>query len=384
MKNLKKRNDFLSIKENINNNILEELANEISSAETEDGFVNTEDSTGIIKGFLNDLEKESQIEDVKVILNSYSQNDWENWLTDIIYHGIGYPINSLSPIGDVILDMTDYLRANLISSSNYELAISSYISKTYFENPENTVLLERLLNTYIALTGFSANEIIIQILTLPNYTFRKGQNNFIKTLALLALSKSSKLTSEKQEVDYKKDIINYIALKGIDEMRHDPYFYSTALRFSYLQISSKFFFVFLSLLLSKLESFEDNNLKKTIKYLLISKIEELYYEKLPTFFSDLLDWIITSSNPSGRYFKIASNNMALEFVCDIASLIKSGELGLLELKDKEMVFDNEPSSDRMFFNADLQILWNDGTMEEDVSLKKEEIDFIIKQLNKYN
>lgn len=384
MKNLKKRNDFLSIKENINNNILEELANEISSAETEDGFVNTEDFTGIIKGFLNDLEKESQTEDVKVILNSYSQNDWENWLTDIIYHGIGYPINSLSPIGDVILDMTDYLRANLISSSNYELAISSYISKTYFENPENTVLLERLLNTYIALTGFSANEIIIQILTLPNYTFRKGQNNFIKTLALLALSKSSKLTSEKQEVDYKKDIINYIALKGIDEMRHDPYFYSTALRFSYLQISSKFFFVFLSLLLSKLESFEDNNLKKTIKYLLISKIEELYYEKLPTFFSDLLDWIITSSNPSGRYFKIASNNMALEFVCDIASLIKSGELGLLELKDKEMVFDNEPSSDRMFFNADLQILWNDGTMEEDVSLKKEEIDFIIKQLNKYN
>lgn len=267
-------------------------------------FMNTEDFTGIIKGFLNDLEKESQTEDVKVILNSYSQNDWENWLTDIIYHGIGYPINSLSPIGDVILDMTDYLRANLISSSNYELAISSYISKTYFENPENTVLLERLLNTYIALTGFSANEIIIQILTLPNYTFRKGQHNFIKTLALLALSKSSKLTSEKQEVDYKKDIINYIALKGIDEMRHDPYFYSTALRFSYLQISSKFFFVFLSLLLSKLESFEDNNLKKTIKYLLISKIEELYYEKLPTFFSDLLDWIITSSNPSGRSLKV--------------------------------------------------------------------------------
>jgi len=60
--------------------------------------------------------------------------------------------------------------------------------------------------------------------------------------------------------------------------------------------------------------------------------------------------------------------------------------GTVEYIEKQLKGDyyNEPSSDRMFFNADLQILWNDGTMEEDISLKKEEIDFIIKQLNKYN
>lgn len=298
-----------------------------------------EDINEIIDGFLKGRDNDSQAEKVEVIFNSYSQVDWENWLTDIIYHGIGYPISSLSPMGDVILDIPDYLRANMISTSNYELAISSFISKTYFENPENIVLLERLLNTYIALSGYSANDTLIQILTLPTYTLKKGKYNFIKTLTLLALSKSSKLNIEKQEVDFKKEIINYIVLRGINEMRHDPYFYSTALRFSYIQISSKFFFIFLSLLLSRVELFQDENFKENIKHLLISKIEELFSEKLPSFHSDLLDWLLTLSNPTVKSFGFESNNLASQLVTGIALQMKAEKLGIDELSENELTFD---------------------------------------------
>lgn len=60
--------------------------------------------------------------------------------------------------------------------------------------------------------------------------------------------------------------------------------------------------------------------------------------------------------------------------------------GTVEYIEKQLKGDyyNEPSYDRLFFNAELEIFWNDGTIEEDLPLNKEEIDFIIKQLKMYN
>lgn len=288
------------------------------------------DIDGILESFLKDFKKDTQSNEVKDVLLSYSPLEWENWLNDIINHGIGYPISSISPIGDVIVDMPDYLRANQISTSNYELAIGNFISKVFYENPEDILLLERLLNTYIALSGYSSNEILLKILRLPTYTYKKGEHNFLKTLVLLALSKSSKLVSEEKD-----EIYDYLVLHGINEMIHEPYFYSTALRFCYLQISLKKFFEFLTILLSKFDKSKDDKLKEIIVPLLRDKIEEIYSEKLQSFYSDLFDWLLCIASPDSN-IGIESNKMTKHLVLSIAETVKSGEIDELELTKQDM------------------------------------------------
>jgi len=290
----------------------------------------TEHIDNTLEEFLNELEADSPHEQIESVLASYTSQSWENWLNDIIQHGIGYPISNLSPVGDVIIDMPDLLRVNQISTAHYELAVGTLLSRTYYENPENILLLERLINAYVALSGYTANDILIKILTLPNYTNRAGANNYIKTIALLALSKSSKL-----EDKHKRDIISYIVLKGLDEMSRDPYFFSTTLRFCYIQISGNAFFSLLTIILIKVDQLADTNLKGVLQPLLLDKIEELYAGKFPSFYSDLFHWLISISG-LGCYSKFESNVMTKHLLLGITGLIKSGDIEIQTLTIQEL------------------------------------------------
>lgn len=280
----------------------------------------------IISKLKNELLNEYKEADIKEILMSYNNVDWENWLQDILNLGIAYPVSKVSSDGDVIIDIIGYLRSNNISTKYYERAITDILTEEYHQNPEGINTQERLINALISLSSTNANEILLNILFSRINSHKKGRDSYIKTLALIALTQSPNLNDNQ-----KTSVFNFIVLQGFKEMKHDPYFYSNSLRFCYLKISVKSFYELLTLLIHELDSFEDKKIKKSIIYLIVDKIEDLHFTHLQIFFSSLFKWFIKTQNPV--YSNSLNNNECnLLILKQVASLLKSDILNIPLIK----------------------------------------------------
>lgn len=278
----------------------------------------------MISKITDELNLSSEVSELNRILKSYETLDWENWLKDIISLGIAYPISNLIPDGDIIIDIVNYLRKNIISTYFYEKAVSNILITEYHQNPQNVILLERLIDASISLSGYSSKKILITILVSRINSNQKGKASYIKTGALLALTKSTFLSDEN-----KKEIYNYIILQGLNQMRHDPYFYSTALRFCYLQVSVDSFFNMLTMCLIELEEISDKNVKESIEHLLIDKIEELHFAKLPVFYNNFYKWLISTQVPK-HSSNLCSNSASIRILNEIGELINKNIISLPE------------------------------------------------------
>ena len=276
----------------------------------------------MISKISKELLQNMEVTEVDEILKSYKTLDWEYWLKDIISLGIAYPISNLIPDGDIIIDIVNYLRKNIISTYFYEIAVSNILITEYHQNPQNVILLERLIDASISLSGSSANKILITILVSRINSLQKGKTSYIKTGALLALTKSTFLSDEN-----KKEIYNYIVLQGLNQMRHDPYFYSTAMRFCYLQVSVDSFFNMLTMCLIEIEEISNQNIKESIEHLLIDKIEELHFAKLPVFYNNFYSWLITTQVPN-HSSKLCSNSSSIKILNEIGELINKNSISL--------------------------------------------------------
>lgn len=247
----------------------------------------------IIENLSRRLLNNDENHDENRILLSYKEKDWEKWIIDILEIKIAYPISRISSNGDVLSDMVFYLREHNITTRYYEKSISHRFMQEYYQNPNNIFLLERLIDVLVHLCGDTANKSLIELLSSKINSSHKGKNSYLKTNALLALSKSYLIDST-----YKENILNYIILQGLHEMKHDPYFYSTCLRFCYYQITTRSFFNLLTIIINEIDKWENNHLvKDNILHLLIDKIDELFYHKTSIFYSNLFTWVLDNNNP---------------------------------------------------------------------------------------
>lgn len=278
----------------------------------------------------SELNKNSKEIDCAEIFRSYNTLHWENWIKDIINLKIAYPLSRLSADGDIIIDIVDYLRKNVISSQYYEEAISNLFIKEYHQNEENVLLIERLIRALISLSSYSANETLMKILFSKINSKKKGNISYIKTISLLALSKSAFLSTENI-----KEIYHYIVIQGFKEMKHDPYFYSTALRFCYLKISLKAFFETLTLILKDIDLTDTTSSKDDIIHLLVDKIEEIHYAKLHIFYTYFFSWLLTSHDQN-QPNSFCLNPITVELLNKLGSLINKNLLDL-SFKNEDII-----------------------------------------------
>lgn len=228
--------------------------------------------------------------EINEILKNYKTEDWSNWISDILAYKIAYPISSFPNNNDPLIEIIRFLRKNNISVFPYETALSNRFTKEYTQNIYNYVLQERLLNTLIFLSSNSCHKTLISILNSKVNSQYKGENNYLKTLALHCLAKSPSLS--KNEI---KEIYNYIINGGIYEMQHDCYFFSIALKFGYKQTDIRKFYKILSRIVLLAENFEKKE-QDLLLALIDDKFDELFYYKPAIFSTSMQRWFETITN----------------------------------------------------------------------------------------
>ncbi len=248
------------------------------------------------------------------ILHDFNVEKWSDWLEDILNYNVAYPISQISTEGDVIVDIVDYLRTNNLSVHNYEEAVGIIVNQFSFSN-SNSVFLERLINVLISIRGYKTDSILLKILTSRDNNYQKGSFDFLKSIALLALARSSGINDTTQSNAY-----NYLKMVGLKEMKHDPSFYGNALRFSYLQYSVNHFFEDMDTIIRILDPqvFENQDyqgLNSRYALVILDKLEEVHYRYIGTFYSSFCKWFmeVGSSNSKNSLqgnplFKLISEN----------------------------------------------------------------------------
>jgi len=256
---------------------------------------------------INEIDNDKSYRDILILIRNYNSQNWSDWLEDIMNYGVAFPISEISSDGDVIVDLVDFLRSNKISTHQYEDAIASIIDQFAFLNP-NPIFLERLINALISLRGQKTNTTLLKILTSRDNNHMLGKFDNIKSIALLALARSSGI-----ENSIKQSAYNYIRMVGLKELKHDPSFYGNALRFSYLQISVESFFKDLSIIIRKLNDDNPYFEKLVERYVsvIVDKLQEVHFRKISFFYSSFCKWYIKSVLPlnENRLFILISKKI---------------------------------------------------------------------------
>lgn len=212
-------------------------------------------------------------------------SDWERWIQNIVRHNLAYPLSDLSANGDVLTEVIKLMRRTGVSVFNYEVALSKSFEKEYRQNVNNFTLQERYLMGLIQLSASSCKGVLIDVVYSRINFKSKGKFSYVKTLALLCLSRCPVLNEEES-----RDLFSYIQSHGLYEMRHDNYFYSTSLRFVYRQISINSFFVLLQqIVVLREESMDD--IDDVFLHLILDKIDELIFKKPGVINKYLVDWV---------------------------------------------------------------------------------------------
>lgn len=246
--------------------------------------------TGLdINSILYRLGKNSQDDPVN-ILKLYNVSAWGDWIDDILNFGFANPISSLTRDGDVLVDIVDYLRDRSISLNNYEEAITILVNQ-FDVNHSDAIILERLLNVLINIRGKNSTDILIKLVVSRENNFIRGRFHFVKSLALLALAKAVIIDDSKAIETY-----NYLRMVGLTEMQHDPVFYGNSLRFCYQHLPIEHFFELLTHIFDLLESNEvlkgnPNFLINRHIVVILDKFEELHYQDIGKFYSELFNWL---------------------------------------------------------------------------------------------
>lgn len=353
-------------------------------------FINIEEVSRKLDNLFNKENK-----DIKTIFRNFNTNDWKNWLEDILTHGIAYPISNFSGGGDVVVDMVDYLNKNDIPTFKYEEALSEILSSIAFSF-SNVEFLESILNALITVGGNKSNSILLKILQSRKNNYQKGKYDYIKSLSLLALARSSNLQTHD-----KKEVLSYLLLVGFKEMIHDPSFYSFALRFTYLHYTVKNFFQLLTIIINTLNN-EISTVgkptpdKEIIVSSILELIEELHYRKPSNFFSEIVNWIMFCYTDNDFHKTLKDNKLFKEVLCKINELSVNKYIGGFKHDYLNTVSDEQEFShafsfilDVLFeqkysgFSIDENLHINAFLLNKDMSLSEKFLRNVLIQHNNY-
>lgn len=240
-----------------------------------------------LEKILEEIHEVSENDPISVF-QSFSSTQWADWLDDIINVGFANPVSFVSRGDDIIVEIVDFLRANSIKQSNYESSLLHYVSQYDFEHGDY-ISLERVLNALINLRSYSDH--LMKIVVSRENSFLRGNNNYIKSLALLSLARAG--TIDQNIID---ETYNYIRMVGLKDMTHDPVFFGNSLRFVFAHCPSRYFEL-LTYILDILENDVNVNSNKDLLLdrhvrVLVDKLEELHYEGIGRFYSELFNWLI--------------------------------------------------------------------------------------------
>ncbi len=255
------------------------------------------------------------------ILREFSSQNWRDWLEDIMNYGIAFPVSQITSDGDILTDVIDFLRTHNISVYHYETGVSNFVNQLSISNT-NPTFLERLINILIIIKGQKAEFTLTKILTSRDNNFLIGKYDYIKSLALLALARSSALNEST-----KLKAHNYLIIIGLKEMKHDPSFYANALRLSYLQFSLKSFFKDLEIIIEILNPDRTENHEYATQLdryviVLVDILEEVHYRDIATFYSTFCNWYIDCITSKGQY-SLIGNKLFEQTSIQITNLINS-------------------------------------------------------------
>jgi len=300
---------------------------------------------------------EANNDSVVEILRSYDYEGWLKWIMDITEHKIAFPISNLSANGDVLVEIIDLLRKNSISVFHYERALSDSFAKEYKQNINNYNLQERYLNALAYLSSNSCIKTLVEVLDSKVNSHHKGRTAYIKTLALLALFKASNIEEKVSE-----EILDYIKHRGIYEMTHDVYFYSTALRFCYRKVSvAEFFFLMTKTLhLDFAEEQQDR-----LIHLLVDKIDELFYYKPYALSKNIKIWLVNDFGYDKELI-LLDRPLSRKLLIEISALYRNNEIRVDPVPDQSNEIKLEEATIEFFLSILLnQDVSSKGIMSEE-------------------
>ncbi|MEO8965672.1 MAG: hypothetical protein ABI370_13490, partial [Gammaproteobacteria bacterium] len=247
------------------------------------------------------------------IVREFNVENWLDWLDDVLIHKVAYPFYNLSPDGDVIVEVVNYLRNNSIPLSFYERALTICVSQRI--NPfSNVSQLERLIDALSSVKGIKSVPLLIKIIKDRSISHLKGNNGFIISTALNSIARASSLSDTE-----KSDIQNHVCLHGLKDMGFDPAYVGNFLRFSYLHYDNVHFFeslnVILALANSDSSTEDDLLLRARLITVLTDKFDEVHYRSISTFYSSFFNWFIKNC------FFLKSNDLFDSLISNLCELM---------------------------------------------------------------
>ncbi len=226
---------------------------------------------------------------IKEAFSAYSIEDWHNWIDDILSHGIAYPISTLSPLGDVLSDICEYLSQNEIPGEKYDLAINEKldqeISLTQMSE-QDLFNIERLLDVIIIRKSNSGREIIKKLFQKKEICNSRGRNDFIVNKVFQVLSKHD---LEQPEI---RMVFETSTLVYLPSFIGEPSFVGNFLRFVRIKYEIHKFFEVLSIVIEKISNLPSQELMdKRMVTVIVDKLIEVHYYTPDKFYSSLYLWV---------------------------------------------------------------------------------------------
>jgi hypothetical protein len=220
------------------------------------------------------------MKELSEILKSYSANNWEDWIDDIVHFQLAYPISNISGEKDDLAEIVTILQRLNLSTKYYEVALADTLNKL-LPIRENAVLIERILNVLLVIKSSKSKEYVLKLFFQDKYNSLQGKEGFLISKALNVLSRFTLNDEEKSRINER--IIGLGNIIGI--FKNDVHFITNYLRFVRLHIDEKSFYNSISLIIPKCS-------KLTLDDVLMDATYELYFDKKEYFYKNMFQWIV--------------------------------------------------------------------------------------------
>ena len=256
------------------------------------------------------------------ILFSFSVEDWQDWIEDILTVGFAKPINKVSE-DDIFCDMPDVLFDNNIPPKNFEIAMCKTADRLYvLINAEDK--LYRILNALILLKSQRTKKFFFQMFLNNSYSDEEFHFN-VKMKALQALYRLDLSTVEIKKIQ------DYFYLNNLNLYKLKPEFFGNYLRFFRLKKNSTNFYSGLTYIISNLQSNNfEKDIEENIAFTISEKIEEFYFHDPSNFYSSAFNWVTRVNN------EVLSNQLFTKIINYLFEFLNDPEI-ISQLKQTHSV-----------------------------------------------
>ncbi|MFP5041610.1 hypothetical protein [Parasediminibacterium sp. JCM 36343] len=217
------------------------------------------------------------------ILRNYNYVNWIDWIEDILYYGIAYPLNNLTPEGDILIDIVFFLKKNNISTKEYDSALCGVLNKLY-GNYNDAEKIIRIINVLVGIKNPKAKEILRKIFFNPELNDLIFNHDSVKAKILQAYARLELDVKEREEVKV------HFELFGWKEFPNNIALMGNYLRFMFLHYEENVFLNSISSTIKLTSNLYSEQQIPFVVTLIEDKLREFYYNRKSIFYSHFYEW----------------------------------------------------------------------------------------------